>query len=192
MSGKEYTFHNRQSKPNPSITITVPKKKSDSSGNVKQTILNQYDHYIEMTTRDPIIKRLFDTQQKLSAEITNTFGILQKSENKDESRSLNEKMNRLTELYNKTKKEYDDLMKKELSVVYQTWPGIYEKIIEGVDRETLVHVLTVFEDYQKGNIDADGAVMNGMDYMTSKYSLPKDFFNKSAVSEFNKHINELS
>ena len=50
--------------------------------------------------------------------------------------------------------------------------------------------LTMFEDFQTGKISETEAVAHGMDYMTAKYHLPPDFFNKEGIQTFNQKLKE--
>ena len=153
--------------------------------------MGQYDHFVELKQSNERIKYLCETQDKISREITQTFSILQKATDKSEIHQLNEKMSHLTTLHHQMKDEYETLLKQELSLVYQRWPDLFTKIVEGVDRDTLDHVLKAFDEYQSGHLSADAAVISGMDYMTTKYQLPPDFFNKAAVGQFNKNIHKV-
>lgn len=193
----EYSFHTRhRNLANPSIQNSYPQPSTninnDLQNNVKKTIMEQYDHMIYLKQSNERVRYLTITQDRLSREITETFAILQKAIDQEQIKGLNEKMNYLTTLHKKLTNEYEDILKKELNVLYHNWPAIFDKIKEGMDRDTLEHVLTVFDDYQKGKINANDAVISGMDYMSNKYHLPADFFNKDAVDQFNKNIHKLS
>ena len=105
---------------------------------------------------------------------------------------MNEKLNYSTDLHKKLKKDADDLTRTELSLVSSQYPVLYDKIVEGVDRATLENVLTAFEAFQSGKISANDAVSTGMDYMTNRYNLPANFFNKQAIDQFNHNLHKLS
>jgi hypothetical protein len=193
MSLNEYSFHIRRKKPaNPSIDSQPTQRNNQFTGKVKETILSQYDHFVELKKSNEKINHLSDSQEKISREITEAFGVLQKATDNEKIKQLNDKLNYLTALHKKIGAEYDEILKKELDVLYQNWPDIFEKIIKGIDRETLENVLTAYEEFQTGQISANQAVIHGMDYMTQKYNLPTDFFNKSAVDQFNKNMHKLS
>jgi len=185
MSKTEYSFHTRKRK----LQIDVPKPQElTPQESVKDIILGQYDNFTKLKQSDENVKRLCQSQEQISQEITTTFSILQQSENKSPSRDLHDKLNHLTALHKTIKAEYDELLKKEMSLLLERWPDIFEKVKEGIDRDTLEHVLATFELYQSGHTSADEAVMKGMDFMSKKYNLPRDFFNKSAVGQFNEKI----
>lgn len=188
----EYSFHTRHGNlVNPSFQNLYPQPSAHVT-NVKKIIMEQYDHLTYLKQSSEKVKYLILTQNKLSHEITETFATLQKTTEQNQIKELNEKMNHLTTLHKKLTGEYEEVLKKELNVLYCNWPAIFDKIKEGMDRDTLEHVLTVFDDYQKGKINANDAVISGMDYMSNKYHLPTDFFNKDAVDQFNKNIDKLS
>ena len=193
MSKNQYSFHSRQIRninTNPLSMNDGDKTSAQSMGKVKKIILEQYDKFLNMKVLNEEIKYLSETREKLSKEILSTFSCLQKTESIEISRELNQKLNNLTTLDNKLKDEYRGLLKTELNILHDNWPDIFEKVIEGVDRETLEHVLTVFEEYQKGHLNDNQALSQGMDYMTLKYNLPKDFFDKSNIDQFNKNLHK--
>jgi len=187
MSKSEYSFHNRQKNNRVGTMEFVAPK-----GNTKKIIMDQYDHFNQLKQSNERINYLSETQNKMSQEITATFNQLQKSTDVENTKQLGEKLNYLTDLHKKLKAEYDDILQKELNVLHQNWPELFEKIQEGIDRDTLEHVLTVFEEVQSGKITKNEGVINGMEYTSKKYNLPSDFFNKNAVEKFNKDINKMS
>lgn len=194
MSKKEYSFHkSNQRTNNTNPMLDTAQKNSDesiSTSNTKQIILGEYNKFIDLKINDPQIKYLSETQENISKEIVNTTGTLQKIEGKDNVNQLVEKLNHLTTLHNKLKNEYTILLKTKLEILYNNWPGLFDRLIEGIDKETLENVLNVFEDYSKGKLKADQAVNKGIDFMQTKYKLPKDFFDRNAVSEFNKNLHK--
>lgn len=192
MSKNEYSFHNRP-KRNLNLSSTVNSSLPNENTQIppskaKQVILQQYDHYLDLKISNEKVKYLSESQDKLSKEIVATVGLLQKSKAEQDNIQLSQKLNHLTVLHKKLKTQYTEIIKDELKILYETWPDLFDKVIEGVDRETLEHVLTTFDEYQKGQLDANQAVGQGMNYMTTKYNLPKDFFNKNAINEFNKNM----
>ena len=192
MSKNEYSFHNRP-KRNLNLSSTVNSSLPNENTQIppskaKQVILQQYDHYLDLKISNEKVKYLSESQDKLSKEIVATVGLLQQSKAEQDNIQLSQKLNHLTVLHKKLKTQYTEIIKDELKILYETWPDLFDKVIEGVDRETLEHVLTTFDEYQKGQLDANQAVGQGMNYMTTKYNLPKDFFNKNAINEFNKNM----
>jgi hypothetical protein len=192
MSKNEFSFHNRRVPPvNPSLHIHVPKVVTEAG--IKETILEQYDRFAQLKSSNQQLKHLSESQEKISQEITATVSTLQKSADPLVTKQLSEKLNHLTDMHHQMRDQYDHICRQELNVLAQKWPPIYEKIIhEGIDRETLENVLTAYENVQSGRMNSDQAVMSGMDYMTHKYHLPTDFFNRSAVGQFNKDLTKLT
>lgn len=192
MSKNEYSFHNRPKRNlnlNSTVNSSLPNENTQiPPSKAKQVILQQYDHYLDLKISNEKVKYLSESQDKLSKEIVATVGLLQQSKAGQDNIQLSQKLNHLTALHKKLKTEYTEIIKDELKILYETWPDLFDKVIEGVDRETLEHVLTTFDEYQKGQLDANQAVGQGMNYMTTKYNLPKDFFNKNAINEFNKNM----
>ena len=200
MSKTEYSFHNRR-KNNNNIVFQQPQP-SQTSGNsndttqispheFKSTILQQYDLFVSLKSKNERVKYLNDTQELLSKEIVDNVGLLQKSPSKEDSHIISQKLERITSLHKELKDEYTTLLKTELSIIYNNFPEIFDKIVvDGINRETLEHVLTVFDEYQKGKMNSEQAVSHGIDYMNLKYNLPDDFFNKDAIKDFNKNLHK--
>lgn len=186
MSSKEYVF---RAKKKATMPTAVPP--ADGKG-IKTSILEQYDHFIELKKSDPKINYLLESQEKLSKEITNTFSLRQKAPDKEATRQLDNKLNHLTDLHKQLETEYNELLNKELSLLSQNYPTILEKVKEGTDRETLEHVLTMFEAYQSGEKSAHDAVVGGMSFMKKKHNLPDDFFNEKGVDAFINNIPKLT
>ena len=187
MSTTEYSFTSRRRS-----AVNQPAAVSDApASEIKRTIMEHYDRFINLQKTNETIGHLSQSKEKLSQEITQTFALFQSSTEKEITQRLNEKLNHLTDLYKKLETDYDEILKKEMTVIYQQWPGIYEKFKEGIDRETLENVLTVFEHYQSGKVSANQAVNNGIDFTTKKYKLPADFFDKSCVDQFNKNLHKV-
>lgn len=194
MSKKEYSFHSSQKRTkNINPMLELPVKNNDelsSLGNTKQIVLSQYDKFMDLKKNDTQIKYLSETQDNISKEIVDTTGTLQKVEGKQNVNQLVDKLNHLTSLHNKLKHEYTELLKTKLDILYNNWPGLFDRIIDDIDKETLDHVLTAFEDYNKGKIKPDDAIKNGLDFMEKKYKLPKDFFDRNAIGQFNKNLHK--
>lgn len=182
MSTREYVFRVKKTRSAPPA----------QPGSIKTIILEQFDHFHHLEQSDPTIKGLNATLDALSKEIATTMSLLQQTTDSTITSQLTHKLQRLTELHGKSEKERDTRLQKELQVLYTTWPGIYEAIVNGASRDTLVSVLSTFEKVQSGQMDEDQAVRSGMDFMTEKYHLPHDFFNRSAVSEFNQNRSKLT
>jgi hypothetical protein len=155
------------------------------TGDVKLTILQQYDLYTQLKTSDAKIKYMSESQDNLSKEILSTITLLQKAE-KPDAPALHDKLNHMTEVHKKLKSEFTDTMKDKLNILYKYWPDIFDKVLEGIDRDTLENVLSVYDTFSKGQISDDQAVNLGVDYMTKKYKLPNDFFDRTAVKNFTK------
>jgi Zn-dependent metalloprotease len=187
MSRNEYSFTSRK---NHVMQWTVPKSQSTTQESVKDIIMGQYNRFMELKVSNEHLKYLCESQEKISKEITGAVSVLQQATEKTMIHQLNEKLEHLTTLHKKLQGEYDKILQKELDVVFTKWPGIYDKIKEGIDKDTLENVLTVFDNYQSGKVSANDAVVSGMDFMSKKYNLPKDFFNKSAVDQFTKNIHK--
>ena len=192
MSKNEYVFHATHKKPAviPPIQTSQGILPVGDSRSIKQIILEQYDHLTEMKIHNERFRYLSEARDQISQQITQSFAMLQQTGDKATQLVLNEKLNHLSDLHKKLTQESDVMIQSELNVLFTGWPDIFEKVKEGIDRETLSHVLTMFEEYQSGKISDTEAVSHGMDYMTTKYHLPSDFFNKDGIPTFNKKLRE--
>jgi hypothetical protein len=201
MSRQEYSFHSRKKRDlNPALTSSYSTPSSDSSSmndsqprisptETRQIVLRAFDHFLSLKLENPRIKYLSETQDTLSKEIVDTVGILQGSAgHKEQTSQLTAKIEHLTQLHNQLKEEYTETMKTELQIIYDNWPDLFDKFLEGIDREALDHALMVFEEQMKGKYDMDTAISHGIDWMRKKYSLPEDFFDKSGIDAFKKNL----
>ena len=155
---------------------------------LKPLLCNKYRHFLHLKKSNQRIQYLSQTKETISQQIVLKVAELQQSQSKAQSNDLSMQLDHLHDLHKQLTHEYTTLLQKELEIVHQNWPGLFEKIIEGVDRQTLEHVLTVYEQYQSGNINQNEAVTQGIEYMTTKYQLPDDFFDKNAIDQFNQNL----
>lgn len=184
MSNKEYIYHTNCNK---DLNSLAPAPTTGSK-NIKSTILQYYDLCEKLKKTDTSVIEALSVKQLNSQKITNCFDQFQKTNDPNTRRQLSEQLNKMTDEQKNYDSIYRERMRTELQELYQNWPDIFDMVIEGVDRSTLDHVLTCFEKFQKGQISSNDAVYQGIDYITDKYQLPHDFFNKSAVDQFNKLI----
>ncbi|MEO0236662.1 MAG: hypothetical protein ABIN35_00320 [candidate division WOR-3 bacterium] len=152
---------------------------------VKSVILQQYDHFHDLKKHNPEIKTLVENKEQISKQITLAFARFRATGDKNIAQQLEDLHQRATTLDEK----YTDIMKKELNVLYQKWPDLFKQLInQGIDRETLDHVLTMYERYNKGQISSEQAISQGLDFMTNKYGLPTNFFIKDSIPTFNQNL----
>lgn len=163
-------------------------------GKVKDFILGEYDRFTELKSRDQKIKSLSDTQETLSKQIVESVNRLKQcADDTEVSTRLQASLNHMNTLYKNLKSEYTDFLKNQFEILHQQWPEIFDKFIEGIDRNTLVHVLNVFHNMQSGKLNPKDAFNQGLDYMTNTYDLPKDFFNReTAFESFNQQFEKFS
>jgi len=204
MSSKEYVFGKSRAKSQLRITNEDDKKETNDEGNnknnkttnknksdsIKDIILSQYDKYIYLKNNDVKIKQLHADIERVSLEIVNNVGVLQNmiDKPKDQVEAVNIKTGHLNNLSNKLKGEYNDILHTELQELYTGWPDIYEMVIEGTDRETLVDALTTFESYKRGDLSAKQSVRIGGQFIRKKYKLPEDFLNEEALDQYAKDL----
>lgn len=185
----EYSFQNRRkNRVNLQLNSIVEPQVTIPKSQIKDVILQQYDKFLDLKLKNSKILYLSQTQEKLSSEIITLVSQLQGITDSSQSAEIQVKLEHLNSLYNELKEEYTQLLSTELNVLKSNFPGIFEKIIEGIDRQTLEHVLSVYMEHQKGGLTADQGLNKGMDYLTHKYSLPSDFFDRSATSKYYKQF----
>lgn len=155
-------------------------------GDISKLILEQYDHYINLKNNDSILSNLSRSIETISSAIVSNVGVLQSLPKGNEAEKINIKLGVLNTEHTKLKSEFDSIVKVELSIIYEHYPDLFEMIINGLDRNTLENVLNAFSEFSKGNISKTEAVSKGVSFMTTKYSLPKDFFNPDALTEYTK------
>ena len=134
MSKNEYVFRAVHKKPTTCQSTPVDPRTT------KQIILEQYDRLVEMKLHNDHFRTLTETRERISQEITQSFALLQQTTDKATQLLLNEKLNHLSDLHKKLTLESDEIIQSELNVLLTGWPDIFEKVKEGIDRETLVHV----------------------------------------------------
>ncbi len=196
MSKNEYSFHTRKQRDlNPALTTSFQSATtaSETQGKIsphqtRTIVLRAFDHFTDLKLNNDKVKYLSETQDTLSKEIVDAVNSLQHAEGQIQTSELTQKLEHLTSLHAKLKTEYTEILKNELAVILSNWPELFDKFIEGIDRETLDHCLSVFEAQMTGRIDSKNAIGQGMDFMKQKYNLPKDFFNKNAIDEFNRNL----
>ena len=182
---KEFSFHNRKFNVQPKQQMIVDKK------DAKPIILKEFEKFQNLKLNDEKIKYLYETQEKISNEIVLTLSLFQKSTTKEQNLTYSQKLENLTELHKKLKNEYQEILKVELKILSDNWPQLFDKIVNNnLDRQTLEHVLSVFDEYQKGNLSNTDAIRQGMTYEKLKYNLPENFYDTSddAIKKYTDNL----
>jgi hypothetical protein len=164
----------------------TPQKISINENDIAKIIMSQYDHFNDLKLNNSKFKYLSNEIENISNDIINHVGTLNKMEKGPLAESINVKLGELNSRHKKLENEYIELLKIELNILYTNWPSLFEQITtgNGIDRTTLEHVLNTFSKYKNNEVSPDKAVEMGVDFMTNKYNLPKDFFNKDAIKEY--------
>lgn len=158
-----------------------------SNNMIKKSILDEYDKYHNLI-KNGKLKELYNKLEHNSNEINSYITILKTKEKGPEADLINDKLNIINNTYNTLKKSYDEILKNELIFLYNNYFDIYELIINGLDRSTLEDVLTKFEEFSSGKINAKSAVNSGIETMINKYNLPSDFINKDSIKEYYENL----
>jgi len=176
--GKSKKVFNAPSFSSPEINI--------KSNDISSIIMSQYNHFINLKSNNPKFRDLYNEIESISVDIVNHIGSLNKMEKGPLAETVNAKLKELNQKHKDLNNEYKELLKIELNILYSNWPDLFEQITtgKGIDRSTLEHVLDTFRKYKNNEVSPDKAVDLGVDYMTNKYNLPKDFFNKDALKEY--------
>jgi hypothetical protein len=195
----EYSVLNRRQRPNLNQIQSANKEHSEELKHlpIKATILSAYDHFQALksdTTQG--IGYLAKTQDKISLEITSNITKLQKSTDPETTKNLSITLNNLNDLFNKLKVDYELALNadSEMATLKVNFPDIYDKITgtEPPARDTLEHVLTVFEQEKTGKLTQQHAVKQGIQHIKTKYQLPDDFFNQDGVQSFIDNIGKTN
>lgn len=131
-------------------------------------------------------RSVLEKKEKNSVEFTTLFKKIQKKEYKDDAeyQEINRRLEELSQTGKTLTASYDRQMKKRFKELYLTYPGIYDMFVNRtVDQSTLNHVLDTFDQVSNGRISSNEGISHGLDYMTDKYNLPSDFFNKDAIGK---------
>lgn len=89
------------------------------------------------------------------------------------------KVSEFSEEKRNAEKAYKELMEKNFKTFKEEYENIYDLAIseEGIDPQTLAHVLSVFKQYQNKRINNNQGMNQGISYMKKKFDLPDDFLN---------------
>lgn len=76
-------------------------------------------------------------------------------------------------------KKYKEIMDNNFDEFKTKFSKIYELATseEGIDQQTLNHVLNTYIQYKNGHLSKDQGTNRGIDYMKVKFNLPSDFLN---------------
>jgi len=106
-------------------------------------------------------------------------------ESQEEMTNLMMVISELSEQKRQAETGYKELMNEEFSQFKKEFENIFELSIseEGIDQQTLNHVLDVYGKFQKREINNNQGINMGVDFLKRKYNLPDDFLTKLPESE---------
>jgi len=86
-------------------------------------------------------------------------------------------ISRLAQGKREAEESYKELMESKFSNFKSEYENIYELAIseEGIDHQTLNHVLGVYSQFEGERISANQGMNQGIEYMKRKFDLPEDF-----------------
>ena len=138
------------------------------------------------TVKKEDFRDLIQEREEISQKITDRFTRLQKKRynGDDEFNQINEEMNSLSQRGKELKAQFEDQMFERFREFADTYPNIYQMFLEGtLDVRTLNHVLDTFDQVEKGHMNQKQGTLLGIDYVTDRYRLPQDFFDRSKVKK---------
>jgi len=139
-------------------------------------IMQEYIKYNDYIKINMNIQKINDDILSCENDIVIKLSELQKCKNVDIKISLNNSLEALNNNVKKLENSRKNIIYKEFEEMKKRYPGILDKFMDGISKETLISVLTTFDNYSKGDINKDQAYNVGVDYMTKQYNLPKDFY----------------
>ena len=152
--------------------------------NTKEKVLN-WQREIESAKRNEF-KAVLDRKEAIATAVSSLFQRIQKQDYKDPE-EFNQLGARIDELNQESKvllADYHKQMKKRFKDCHEAYPSIYDMLINGtVDPQTLRSVLDTYDQVERGFISTNEGMSRGLDYMTNKYKLPDDFFNRDAIGK---------
>ena len=100
-------------------------------------------------------------------------------QNQEEFHELNFKISQIAQEKREADKAYKDMMGNKFAEFKKTYQSIYEMAInqDGIDKNTLNHVLNVFTQLKENKISYNQGTNLGLKYIENKFDLPEDFFN---------------
>jgi hypothetical protein len=191
----EYNFNKTLNNKNKILNLKNKLKLSEENNenNLKNKILKFFDIFNNLKTSNVEVQRLFDKVNILSQKIVLKVNDLQSLTNNDLSikSEIVNNIKILNDEHNYYKTQLDNKIKFELTELCENYPELYDKFVDGIDRETLEHVLNVIEEQRNGFITSETAINIGVNYSTSKYKLPKDFFDKNTINTMINNSKDL-
>lgn len=137
--------------------------------------------------KNTVYKDLLTEKTANSQRIVELFQKLQSKTSGDDFTLFSSEIDILNERNKALNETYTKGMQKRFKAFARAYPNIFKMFMEGtVDQQTLNHVLNTFEQMERGHMTKTQGVHHGLDYMTDKYNLPNDFFNRDAVDKMHK------
>lgn len=131
--------------------------------------------------KDPKAKEYRQTIKETGDQIGFNYGKIHNEEytSKEEMQDLMMKVSQYSEEKRNAEKAYKDLMESNFKDFKEEYENIYDLAIseEGIDPQTLNHVLSVFKQFQSKKITNNQGMNQGISYMKKKFDLPDDFLN---------------
>ena len=120
-----------------------------------------------------------DIIKTTSEQIGKIYPIIHNEQYKDvnELNDLTFQVSKLAQQKREAEIEYKKLMETKFKDFKSKYENIFNLAIseEGIDRETLEHVLSVYVDFKNDQLSQGQATNRGIDFMKQKFNLKDDF-----------------
>ena len=103
-------------------------------------------------------------------------------ESQEEMQELMMQISLLAEEKRTAEKKYKEIMSEKFQEFKKKYENIYDLATseEGLDQQTLNHVLGTFVNYKEKKISHSQGMNHGIAFMKKKFNLPDDFLNEVA------------
>ena len=143
-------------------------------------ILNWVNEVEKFQKKDPKCRNLMTSIKDLGNRMMYVYGKIhnEEYENQDEFNLLNFEISKIAQEKREAEKEYKDLVEDRFADFKEKYEKIFELAIseEGIDKNTLNHVIKTYDQYTKQQINHNQGTNIGLKYMQQKFQMPENFF----------------
>ena len=131
--------------------------------------------------KDPFAREYRKIIKENGDKIGYDYGKIHNEEysSQEEMQNLMMNISKYSEQRRNAEKSYKELMQTNFKEFKEKYENIFDLAIseEGIDDQTLKHVLSVFKQYHNKKISSNQGMNQGIGYMKKKFELPDDFLN---------------
>jgi hypothetical protein len=145
----------------------------------KEKIIKYVDAIDRFKKKEPAVSYIKKIQE-LTDIMMHVYKLI-RDENyssEEEKNELSHRNSVIAEEKRQYEKKYKELMEAKFSDFRDDYKNIYELAVseQGINKNTLNHVLNTYSDYQKGKISHNAGTNIGLRYEKTRAGLPDDFF----------------